>query len=45
MAWRIALVLLGVLLLSGGTYVVPEWQQALVTQLGQPIRMVREPGF
>ena len=45
MAWRIALVVLVLLLLSGATYVVSEWQQALVTQLGQPIRTVREPGF
>jgi membrane protease subunit HflC len=45
MAWRIALVVLIVFLLSGATYVVSEWQQALVTQLGQPIRTVREPGF
>jgi membrane protease subunit HflC len=30
---------------SGATYVVPEWQQAIVTQFGNPVRTVREPGL
>lgn len=45
MAWRIAIVVLMTAVLGGATYVVPEWQQALVTQFGQPIRTVREPGL
>jgi modulator of FtsH protease HflC len=38
-------VFVAVLALSGMTYVVPEWQQVVVTQFGQPIRTVREPGL
>jgi membrane protease subunit HflC len=45
MAWRIPALILLVLVVSGATYIVPEWQQALVTQFGQPIRTVREPGL
>lgn len=45
MAWRLALALLVLMLLSGATYVVPEWQQVIVTQFGQPIRTVQEPGL
>jgi membrane protease subunit HflC len=45
MAWRIAIVVLVTTVLGGATYVVPEWQQAIVTQFGQPIRTVREPGL
>ncbi len=40
----IALVV-AVLVLPQAAYVVPEWQQAIVTQLGRPIRTVREPGL
>lgn len=45
MAWRI--IVLGVLAIALGnaTYVVPEWQQAIVVQLGQPVRTVRDPGL
>jgi modulator of FtsH protease HflC len=45
MAWRILLVVLIALAVSGATYVIPEWQQAIVTRFGQPIRTVREPGL
>ncbi|RPH82817.1 MAG: protease modulator HflC [Candidatus Rokuibacteriota bacterium] len=45
MAWRIILLGLVVILLGSATYVVPEWQQAIVIQLGQPVRTVREPGL
>lgn len=45
MAWRISVVVFLAVLLGSVTYVVPEWQQAIVTQLGQPIRTVREPGL
>ncbi len=45
MAWRIAILVLLAIVLSGATYIVPEWQQAIVTRFGQPIRTVREPGL
>jgi membrane protease subunit HflC len=45
MAWRILVLGLVTVLLGSATYIVPEWQQAIVTQLGQPIRTVREPGL
>lgn len=43
--WRILIVVVVLIVLNGATYVVTEWQQALVTQFGQPIRTVREPGL
>jgi membrane protease subunit HflC len=33
------------IVLSNATYIIGEWQQAIVTQFGQPIRTVREPGL
>jgi len=45
MAWRIVGLGLIAILLSSATYVVAEWQQAIVVQLGQPVRTVREPGL
>ena len=45
MAWRLAVLALVTVLLSSATYIVPEWQQAIVIQLGQPVRTVREPGL
>ena len=45
MSWRIPVLLVVAILLNSATYVIPEWQQAIVTQLGQPIRTVREPGL
>jgi membrane protease subunit HflC len=45
MTWRIGVVAFFAILLGSTTYVVSEWQQAIVTQLGQPIRTVREPGL
>jgi membrane protease subunit HflC len=41
----LALLALGLVVLSQATYVLPEWQQAIVTRFGQPIRTVREPGL
>ncbi len=41
----IALLVLGSIVLSQAAYVIPEWQQAIVTRIGQPIRTVREPGL
>jgi membrane protease subunit HflC len=41
----VALLVLAGLVLSQTAYVVPEWQQAVVTQFGQPIRTVQEPGL
>jgi membrane protease subunit HflC len=41
----VVVVLVALLLLSGTVYVVPEWQQAIVTRFGEPIRTVREPGL
>lgn len=43
--WRILIVAVVLVVLNGATYVVTEWQQVLVTQFGQPIRTVREPGL
>lgn len=45
MKWRILVALLAVMVFSSATYIVSEWQQAIVTQFGQPIRTVREPGL
>ena len=45
MAWRIVVLGLLAILLGSATYVVAEWQQAIVVQLGQPVRTVREPGL
>jgi modulator of FtsH protease HflC len=45
MKWRIVAAVLIVLVASSSTYIIPEWQQAIVTQFGQPIRTVREPGL
>jgi membrane protease subunit HflC len=45
MAWRIAVLVLVLVVFSGATYIVAEWQQVIVTRFGQPIRIVREPGL
>lgn len=45
MAWRIAVLVLLMVILSGATYFVSEWEQVIVTRFGQPIRTVREPGL
>lgn len=45
MTWRILVLVFLMLVLSGATYIVSEWQQAIVTRFGQPIRTVREPGL
>jgi membrane protease subunit HflC len=45
MIWRFVVLGLVTLLLGGSAYVVAEWQQAIVTQFGQPIRTVRDPGL
>jgi membrane protease subunit HflC len=39
---------LGAVLVAGWnltTYVVPQWEQAIVVQLGEPVRTVQEPGL
>lgn len=41
----LGLLVLALLVVSQATYVLPEWQQAIVTRFGQPIRTVREPGL
>lgn len=41
----VALLVLGLVILSQAAYVLPEWQQAIVTRFGQPIRTLREPGL
>ncbi|MBI3989909.1 MAG: protease modulator HflC [candidate division NC10 bacterium] len=41
----VVLIILAVLGLPQAAYVIPEWQQAIVTRFGQPIRTVREPGL
>jgi len=41
----VVLIILAVLGLSQAAYVISEWQQAIVTRFGQPIRTVREPGL
>jgi membrane protease subunit HflC len=45
MIWGILVLVLGLVLANSATYIVPEWQQAIVTRFGQPIRTVREPGL
>jgi membrane protease subunit HflC len=45
MAWRMVVLGLIAVLLGSAAYVVAEWQQAIVVQLGQPVRTVREPGL
>jgi membrane protease subunit HflC len=45
MIWRFVVLGLVTLLLGSATYIVPEWQQAIVTQFGQPVRTVRAPGL
>jgi membrane protease subunit HflC len=45
MTWRIAVLVLLMIVLGGVTYIVTEAEQVLVTRFGQPIRMVREPGL
>ncbi|MBI2217331.1 MAG: protease modulator HflC [Candidatus Rokubacteria bacterium] len=45
MAWRIPVLVILAIILASATYIIGEWQQAIVTQFGQPIRTVREPGL
>jgi membrane protease subunit HflC len=45
--WLLVL-LLGLMLVVGwnlATYTVPQWEQAIVVQLGEPVRTVQEPGL
>jgi membrane protease subunit HflC len=45
--WLVVL-LLGLTLVVGwnlATYTVPQWEQAIVVQLGEPVRTVQEPGL
>lgn len=42
------ILLLGLMLVVGwnlATYTVPQWEQAIVVQLGEPVRTVQEPGL
>ena len=44
----IPILVLGVALVAGWNlfaYTVPQWQQAIVVQLGEPVRTVQEPGL
>ena len=45
--WIPILTLLGVLVVGWNlvAYTVPQWQQAIVVQLGEPVRTVQEPGL
>lgn len=45
MTWLLLVIVLVATVFSGATYIVPEWQQAIVTQFGNPVRTVREPGL
>jgi len=46
MTRRISVVVVLILtVLGGAAYTVSEWEQAIVTRFGQPIRTVREPGL
>jgi membrane protease subunit HflC len=45
MIWRVSVLVLLIIVLSGATYVVSESEQVIVTRFGQPIRTVREPGL
>ena len=45
MVWILLVIVVVMTVFSGATYVVPEWQQAIVTQFGNPIRTVRDPGL
>src|SRR3989304_9511550 len=39
------LLVLGFFVVPQAAYIVAEWEQAIVTRFGQPIRTVREPGL
>ena len=44
----IPILVVGVVLVAGWNlvvYTVPQWQQAIVVQLGEPVRIVQEPGL
>src|SRR5512147_2025897 len=44
----IPILVLGAVLVAGwnlAVYTVPQWQQAIVVQLGEPVRTVQEPGL
>lgn len=45
--WIFILLLFAVLVLGWNlvAYTVPQWEQAIVVQLGEPVRTVREPGL
>jgi membrane protease subunit HflC len=46
MTWLIpVLLVLVVTVLNASAYTIREWEQAIVTRFGQPIRTVREPGL
>ncbi len=41
----IGAIVVALLVLSQTVFVVGEWQQALITQFGKPVRTIREPGL
>jgi modulator of FtsH protease HflC len=41
----IGAIVVALLVLSQTVFVVSEWQQALITQFGKPVRTIREPGL
>ncbi|MGQ3030396.1 MAG: protease modulator HflC, partial [Ferrovibrionaceae bacterium] len=41
----VGLIVLGLFVLFGSVFTVNQTQQALVLQLGEPVRMIREPGL
>src|SRR5512140_910050 len=45
--WIAIIVVLGAFLVGWNsvTFTVPQWMQAIVLQLGEPVRTVREPGL
>jgi len=45
--WTVVLLLLGALVATWNLvfFTVPQWMQAVVVQLGEPVRTVREPGL
>src|SRR5207247_10173249 len=41
----IGAIVVALLVLSQTVFVVGEWQQAVITQFGKPVRTIREPGL
>jgi len=41
----VGLIVVGLFVLFGSVFTVSQTQQALVLQLGEPVRMIRDPGL